>query len=303
MPNVLITGASTGIGRSCALDLCRRGWGVLAGVRREVDGKDLLLQREGGWPGKLLPVQLDVTKADDLKEAAKIAIDFCGESGLQGLVNNAGIVVAGPLEFLPMFGFRNQLEVNTIGALAATQAFLPLLRMAAKRQNNPSGKSDESIVIKAPPRIIMMSSISGRVGTPLVGAYNASKFAMEGMSDALRRELRSHGIDVVLVEPGAIATPIWKKSSESAARLEPSFPPVSHEVYGPFIAAMKRKLPKVEARAIQAERVSKVVSNALSNKRARTRYLVGNDAKIAALLQKILPTRLFDRIISWDALK
>ncbi len=303
MPNVIITGASTGIGRAIALDLHRRGWSVLAGVRRKVDGEALLVDAGAtttpdsgdvpvGGPrhARFQPLQLDVVSADDLAAAQKVATEFCGDEGLHALINNAGIVVPGPLEFLPLDGFRKQLEVNTTGALAATQAFLPLMRQV----NLPSPN---------PPRILMVSSISGRVGTPLVGAYNASKFAMEGMSDAMRRELLPHGIDVILIEPGAIATPIWQRSSDRAARMQPNFPPQFEQYYADFLDGMRRNLPKVQKRAIPAERVATVVHTALSKRKPKARYLVGTDAKIGAWLNRLLPTRLFDRLLTWDATK
>jgi NAD(P)-dependent dehydrogenase (short-subunit alcohol dehydrogenase family) len=298
MPNVIVTGASTGIGRAIALDLHRRGWSVLAGIRRDVDGADLLAAANSNEAnsgsaagGRLQPLRLDITNADQLAASTEIAAEFCGDAGLQVLINNAGIVVPGPLEFLPLDGFRKQLEVNTTGALAATQQFLPLLRLAAAEK--PSHK----------PRILMVSSISGRVGTPMVGAYNASKFAMEGMSDALRRELLSHDIDVILIEPGAIATPIWRTTSIRAQRMEPDFPQRSSEVYAPFVQSLRNNLPKIEKRAIPAERVAEVVFTAVSKRRPKARYLIGTDAKLGAWLQRLLPTRWFDRLIVWDALR
>jgi NAD(P)-dependent dehydrogenase (short-subunit alcohol dehydrogenase family) len=297
MPNVIITGASTGIGRAIAIDLHRRGWSVLAGVRRDSDGDTLV---EAAGPG-LTPLQLDVTSADDLSAAFPLAQEFCGDDGLHALINNAGIVVPGPLEFLPLDGFRTQLEVNTTGALAATQTFLPLMREAVGKAPSNQGQANASAPHQ--PRILMVSSISGRVGTPLVGAYNASKFAMEGMSDAMRRELLPHGIDVVLIEPGAIATPIWQRSSDRADRMQEKFPPQFHQIYGPFLDGMRRNLPKVQKRAIPAQRVADVVATALQKRKPKARYLVGTDAKIGAWLNRLLPTRLFDRLITWDATK
>lgn len=297
MPNVIITGASTGIGRAIAIDLHRRGWSVLAGVRRESDGEALV---EATGPG-LTPLQLDVTSADDLSAAFQQAEEFCGEDGLHALINNAGIVVPGPLEFLPLDGFRKQLEVNTTGALASTQTFLPLMREAVGKA--PAGDSNASAAPPRQPRILMVSSISGRVGTPLVGAYNASKFAMEGMSDAMRRELLPYGIDVILIEPGAIATPIWQRSSDRADRMLSNYPPAFHQIYAPFLDGMRRNLPKVQKRAIPAERVAEVVHTALSKRKPKARYLVGTDAKIGAWLNRLLPTRVFDRLLTWDATK
>lgn len=288
MPNVIITGASTGIGRAITLDLQRRGWSVLAGVRRDVDGEALLADSVQSG-GRLQPILLDVTNAEHLKNAAQTAAGFCAEEGLHALINNAGIVVPGPLEFLPIDGFRKQLEVNTTGALAATQTFLPLIRQAVGGQRQP--------------RILMVSSISGRVATPMVGAYNASKFAMEGMSDALRRELLPHGIDVVLIEPGAIATPIWKTSSDRATRMRSDFPAQMDQHYGKFLDGLRHSLPKTEKRAIPAQRVAEVVHTALEKRKPKARYLIGKDARLGAWLNRIFPTRFFDRLITWDATK
>ena len=178
---VLVTGASTGIGEATVLHLRELGFDPIAAVRKDEDAERL----EGRG---LRTTRIDVTDADQIAAAR----DALGDEPLAGLVNNAGIAVAAPLEFLPIDRLRQQLEINLIGQAAVTQAFLPALRRARGR-------------------IINVSSIGGRVGLPLVGAYNASKFGLEGLSDSLRRELRPLGVDVILIEPGGVKTPIWNK--------------------------------------------------------------------------------------------
>src|ERR687894_214914 len=192
---VLVTGASTGIGEATVLHLRELGFDVIGAVRKDEDAERL----EGQG---LRTVRLDVTDAAQIAAAR----DSLGDAPLAGLVNNAGIAVASPLEFIPVDRLRQQLEVNLIGQIAVTQAFLPALRRAGGR-------------------IVMMSSIGGRVALPLVGPYNASKFGLEGASDSLRRELRPHGVDVILIEPGGVKTPIWKKSTRVATDIEAAMPP------------------------------------------------------------------------------
>ena len=192
---VLVTGASTGIGEATVLHLRQLGFDPIAAVRKDEDAERL--ESQG-----LRTARIDVTDADQIA-AAREAL---GEEPLAGLVNNAGIAVAAPLEFLPIDRLRQQLEINLIGQAAVTQAFLPALRRARGR-------------------IVNVSSIGGRVGLPLVGAYNASKFGLEGASDSLRRELRPHGVDVILIEPGGVRTPIWKKGASVADEIQADMPP------------------------------------------------------------------------------
>jgi NAD(P)-dependent dehydrogenase (short-subunit alcohol dehydrogenase family) len=198
--------------------------------------------------------------------------------GLDGLVNNAGIAVAGPLEFLPIDEFRRQLEVNVTGQVAVTQAFLSLLR-------------------KARGRIVNMGSIGGRLATPFVAPYNASKFAMEAITDALRVELKPWGIDVAIVEPGSIATPIWDKSTRSAREMEAKMPPQMRQLYGGAIDAMYSFAEEMERRGVAPQEVANAVAHAVRAKRPRTRYVVGFDAKIQAALAKVVPDRIRDILI------
>ncbi len=273
---VVITGASTGIGAACAVHLDRLGFLVFAGVRREQDGRTL--QRQGS--NRLIPLLLDVTEADSIRTAKQFVAERVGEAGLFGLVNNAGIAVAGPLEAVPIHDFRRQLEVNVIGQVAVTQAFLPLLRQARGR-------------------IVNMGSIAGRSAMPLMAPYSASKFALEAITDALRLEVQQWGIRVVIVEPGAIATPIWDKSGKDAVDLEAATPAELRRLYGPVMTAVRKVVAKAAERAISPESVAKAVEYALTAACPKTRYLVGPDAKLRALMLKLLPDRISDRVLIW----
>jgi NAD(P)-dependent dehydrogenase (short-subunit alcohol dehydrogenase family) len=268
---VVITGASTGIGAACALRLDRLGFRVFAGVRKPEDGE--ALQRRGST--RLTTLRLDVTDTESIARAKEFVAELVGEAGLFGLINNAGIAVAGPLEAVPIADLRKQFEVNVIGQVAVTQAFLALLR-------------------KSRGRIVNMGSIAGRAAMPLMGPYSASKFALEALTDALRLEVLQWGIQVSIVEPGAIATPIWQKSGEQAEELARTVPEEMKTLYAGVIAGVRTRVAEAAARAIPAEVVAEAVEHALTSARPKTRYLVGHDAKIRALMIKLLPDRLSD---------
>lgn len=272
---VVITGASTGIGAACALHLDRLGFTVFAGVRKQEDG--VALQRSSS--DRLIPIPLDVTEQASIEEARALVSDRMGTNGLYGLVNNAGIAVVGPLEAVPIPDLRRQLEVNVIGQMAVTQAFLPLIR-------------------KARGRIVNMGSIAGRSTMPLMGPYSASKFALEAMTDALRLEVQQWGIHVSIVEPGAITTPIWEKTTSDANHREASLPGELRTLYEPVVAGVRRVVEEAAKRAIPADVVARVVEEALTAPSPKTRYLVGNDAKLRAFMVKILPDRLSDKILT-----
>ncbi|HEU4743335.1 MAG TPA: SDR family NAD(P)-dependent oxidoreductase [Meiothermus sp.] len=272
MRAVLVTGASTGIGLECALHLSRQGFKVFAGVRRETDANHLKTQAS-----YLTPLLLDVTDLASIQKSAQVVAEAVGQAGLWGLVNNAGIAVAGPLEFLPLEELRRQYEVNVIGQVAVTQAFLPLLR-------------------KARGRIVMMSSISGRVASPMMGPYASSKFALEALSDSLRRELMGWGLEVAVIEPGNIQTPIWGKGVSWGKRLLEQLPPRAKELYGTGMDQILRYIEGMDAKGLPPLEVAKVVEHALTAPRPRTRYVVGRGAKLAAFLSRVLPDRLMDRV-------
>ncbi|HEX7117148.1 MAG TPA: SDR family oxidoreductase [Longimicrobiales bacterium] len=273
MRAIVITGASKGIGRACALRLDRAGFHVFAGVREPADGEALRAEASE----RLTPIRLDVTDDVAIAESARTVAEAVGAAGLAGLVNNAGIAIAGPLEFLPTAELRRQLEVNVIGQLAVTRAFLPLLRRARGR-------------------IVNMGSISGLMALPFTGAYAASKHALEAATDALRIELAPWGIHVAIIEPGVIATPIWETSEAAANRIMEDYPAEAWEYYGGVIDLVRRSARHGAARGLPPDEVAKAVEHALTARRPKTRYLVGSDARIRALIRR-LPDRLRDRLI------
>lgn len=274
---VVITGASTGIGAACALHLDRLGFVVFAGVRKIEDGE--ALQRQGGANG-LIPLILDVTDDGSIQQSRTIVAAHVGTNGLFGLINNAGIAVVGPLEAVPIPDLRRQLEVNLIGQVAVTQTFLPLIRTARGR-------------------IVNMGSIAGRAAMPLMGPYSASKFALEAITDALRLEVQQWGIEVSIVEPGAIATPIWDKSGKGATDLEAATTPELRMLYADVITGVRKVVAEAANRAIASEAVAKAVEHALTAARPKTRYLVGADARFRALMVKLLPDRVSDTVLTW----
>jgi NAD(P)-dependent dehydrogenase (short-subunit alcohol dehydrogenase family) len=254
-----VTGASSGIGEACALRLARNGWRVLAGVRKAGDA-----------PAGTEEVLLDVTDAEAVRAAAERVEE------LHGLVNNAGIAVAAPLEALPLDELRRQLEVNVIGQVAVTQALLPQLRRGRGR-------------------VVFVGSIAGRSALPFLGAYAASKHALEAVGDALRVELAPWGIHVSIVEPGSIATPIWTKGATMADAIQARVPPETLVLYRDRMDAFRRAAAAAGRRGVGPDRVAEVVEDALTADRPKTRYLVGRDAKLRALFER-LPDRARDRV-------
>ena len=274
MKSVVITGASSGIGEACAAFLDARGWQVFASVRKDADAQRL----HRNASDRLTPLFLDIVDGESIARAGEVVRETVGEHGLDGLVNNAGIGVTGPLEFVPMDDLRRQFEVNVFGHVAVTQQFLPLLRAAGGR-------------------IVNMSSIGGRFAAPFLGPYSMSKFALEAYSDALRRELSPWGIDVSCVEPGAIATLIWQKSIDTSADAQAGAPPRARELYAPGMDASRRYAERSSRDALPPELVARVVCHALTAPKPRTRYVIGARAKIAAALTRLLPDRMFDAVI------
>jgi len=265
---VLVTGASTGIGEATALHLRELGFDPIAAVRKDEDAERL--ETRG-----LRTTRIDVTDADQIAAAR----DALGDEPLAGLVNNAGIAVAAPLEFLPVDRLRQQLEINLIGQVAVTQAFLPALRRGRGR-------------------IVNVSSIGGRVALPLLGAYNASKFGLEGASDSLRRELRAHGVDVIVIEPGGVKTRIWDTSNRLADEILAELPPEAERLYGRTIEAVRKQTVRIETESgIEPRVVAEAIGEALTSSRPRARYLVGRDAKLRVRLAAVLPARVMDRLI------
>ncbi len=266
MRTALVTGASSGIGAATATQLARSGWRVLAGVRRAGDA-----------PAGTEEVLLDVTDAEQIAAAA------AGVERLDGLVNNAGIAIAMPLEFVPLDELRHQLEVNVVGQIAVTQAFLPAIRAARGR-------------------IVFVGSIAGKSALPFLGPYAASKHALEAVADSLRLELRPWGVEISIVEPGTIRTPIWTRGGEKADELLAADDRAG-DLYGGRIAAFRRIAAKRGAAGAPPEAVARVIEAALTAGRPRTRSLVGRDARIRAGIER-LPARardrLFDRLLLRD---
>jgi NAD(P)-dependent dehydrogenase (short-subunit alcohol dehydrogenase family) len=277
--HVLITGSSTGIGRACALHLARKGYSVLAGVRRETDAASLLAAAAGD---PLQPILIDVADADSIAAACVRIAEITGNFGLRGLVNNAGIGVLGPVEFVEIDGWRKQFEVNLFGQIAVTQAMLPLLRRHVAARGAGAA------------RIINIGSIAGRIGQPILGPYCASKHAMEALSDVLRLELAGQGVQVSLLEPGAIKSEIWRKGEETASGVPADAP--ARQNYGQLIDAIARIAKKSAANAPPAELVATVVERCLTSRRAPSRVVIGRDAKVAAILRRFLPDHWFDAI-------
>jgi NAD(P)-dependent dehydrogenase (short-subunit alcohol dehydrogenase family) len=269
---VLVTGASTGIGFACTETLANAGFLVFAAVRSERDA-----HRVSSLHGNVRPVLLDVTVAEQIAAAAN-AIRASGVP-LWGVVNNAGIAVAGPLEYLPLDDFRKQFEVNLFGALAATQAMLPLLR------EHGGG------------RVVFMSSVSGQIAPPLIGPYAASKFALEALADSLRMELSPFGIRVSVVQPGNVRTPIWQKGREAKDELVARVPPEAMKQYGKAVEALVRATEREERTGIAPDVVADAVRRALSDRAPKARYAVGNPPAWQRRFAALLPERLRDKLI------
>lgn len=274
MASIVVTGASTGIGRGTVAHLSRQGHTVFAGVRRPEDGERLTAD----LGATVVPLLVDVTDPEQVAAAAATVTERVGTAGLDGLVNNAGIAVGGPLEHIAIDEVRRQLDVNVVAQVGVTQAMLPLIRRATGR-------------------IVFIGSLSGRVGLPMTGPYAASKFALEGLTESWRAELAPWGIKVVLIEPGSIKTEIWTKARQDADMLEREFPPEVVEQYRPHIAMVRTAIERQDRVAIPPSKVAKVVETALFASRPRARYLVGADAKVAGAFSRFLPDGLKASVI------
>jgi len=264
MRTVLVTGASRGIGRALAVSLSQAGWDVYAGVR------ELSTETEAG----ITPVLLDVTNAEHV---AKLP-DALPEK-LDALVNNAGVVVGGPVEGLDLDNLREQLEVNVVGQIAVTQAVLPRVRFARGR-------------------IVFISSINGRLAAPMIGAYNASKFALEAIADTLRLELRPWGVNVVTVEPGSTDTDIWRGALDQLAATEDGLSDEIRELYRGHIDGMRKATEFIQKHTVPVDDVVDVVTRALTAGRPRPRYVVGAATKAQIGFANLMPTRAVDATLA-----
>ncbi|MBM3623779.1 MAG: SDR family NAD(P)-dependent oxidoreductase, partial [Alphaproteobacteria bacterium] len=274
MKSVVVTGASTGIGAACVDLLVEKGFLVFASVRKEAAAAELVARHGAA----VVPLLFDVTDAGAVAAAARVVEGRLEGEMLDGLVNNAGVAVPGPLLYLPIDEFRRQIEVNLIGQLQVIQAFAPLFGAGTLR-NGTRG------------RIVNMSSVAGRFAAPFLGAYNTSKFALEGMSDALRRELMVYGVDVILIEPGMIATPIWDKAEGTDLRL---FADTAYAAPGrrmlTWLVGEGRRSPGPEV-------VAQAVLRAVTDPRPPARIPVVRNRFTDYTLRRLLPTRLVDRLV------
>ena len=266
---VLVTGTSSGIGRATALHLATLGFEVVAGVRREEDGSAVRALS----PERIEPIVLDVTRPDQVRSAYERA----SQSGLAGLVNNAGVSVQGPVEFLSLDELRRQLEINFVGQVAVTQAMLPLLRASKGR-------------------IVMVSSIGGRLALPFVSPYNASKFALEALSDSLRMELAPLGVGVSIIEPGSVKTEIWRKGTDAGAEMLAALPAEGRTIYGKRLEGLMEAARKTAARGVEPIEVAEAIAHALTARRPKPRYVIGSDAKARLALSRIVSTRTLDSL-------
>jgi NAD(P)-dependent dehydrogenase (short-subunit alcohol dehydrogenase family) len=270
----VVTGASTGIGRACVAELVRTGARVWASVRTDQDEKALLHDH----PDAVSVLRMDLADPASVRAAGE---RVCAAGPLHGLVNNAGVALPGPLEHIPMEVFRRQIEVNMIGQLAVTQAMLPALRQAREQG--------------AQARIVMIGSIGGRIAGPMLGPYHASKFGLVGLTDTLRAELAPAAIQVVLIEPGAIATPIWSRGAAAGDEMLARLAPAGRERYAAQITAARANAARSAERGLAPERAARVIVRALTTRNPRPRYLIGNDAHVAAVAAR-LPYRLRYRL-------
>ena len=270
---VVVTGASSGIGAATVARLARHGFEVFAGVRNEADAQ-AAAQRPN-----VTALMMDITDAAMIAAARERVEEIVGEHGLAGLVNNAGIVTAGPLEFQPLDDFRHQLEVNLVGHLAVTQAFLPLIRRGGGR-------------------IVNVGSIGGLLVLPIQGAYSASKFGLEAFSDALRMELSPAGIAVSHVDPGVTDTPIFGKTLVALDRALADLHERGHHEYDAFFAAIRATVEKSPRSAAPAEDLAKVIERALTDDHPKSRYHAGHGSKQAYLASRTLSDHAKDALVA-----
>lgn len=270
---ILVTGASTGIGRFAAKVLAKRGYTVLAGVRTRAAQVELSSWDAG--PGRIQVCHLDITCEEQIDAAVHLAEKTVSPEVPFFLLNNAGITVPGPIEFVALEDLRKAFEVNLIGQLAMVQAFLPLIRRSRGR-------------------IVQVSSAMGRLAMPLSGPYAASKYALEGLMDSLRRELHRSGVKVCLLEPGSVRSAIWRKIDAQADDIERRLPAEARQRYEGVAKVMSVLWKKAEAEAVSPAAVARALVHALESRSPKARYPVGTDARLIALMSVFLPGRALD---------
>lgn len=272
--SAVVTGVSTGIGRAIAQSLVNDGWRVFGSVRKEKDAEAV----RAALGDNFTPLLFDVTDDEAIKASANEVRKALNGRTLNGLVNNAGIAVAGPLRYLPVDDLRHQMEVNLFGALRVTQAFLPMLGADKEFTGTPG-------------RIVNMSSVAGKLASPIMGPYSMSKHALEAFTDALRRELMMHGIDVVVVGPGAIKTPIWDKADDIDAEQ------YRGTEYYDILVGMREKYKELGDSGLPPETIGDLVLNILSGRETKTRYAILRDKFLMWTLPRLLPKRMVDKVI------
>ena len=270
MPSVLVTGAARGIGKAIVEHLAATGWDVIAGVRSEQDAFAITKVNPQG----VSAVILDITNAEHI---ARLPDSL--PQRLDAVVNNAGVAVGGPVETVSPDEWRNVLETNVIGQFAVTRAVLPKLRESRGR-------------------VLFISSVNGRIATPMLGPYSASKFALEAACDALRVELKGWGIPVVLIEPAQTDTDMWRTADDMVVQIEAGMSPDQRDLYAKHIAGMKKFVPRARKMASPTKKVVAVVEEALTARRPRARYVVALLPKVQTVLVTNMPTALRDRLMT-----
>jgi NAD(P)-dependent dehydrogenase (short-subunit alcohol dehydrogenase family) len=268
---IVVTGASTGIGAATARELASRGFHVLAGIRRDSDAEALRAER-------IEPHTLDITVDTDIAAIAERVAHDPDHRPLRALVNNAGIAVNAPVEVLPMTEWRRQFEVNLFGHIAMTQALLPAL-------------------LESSGTVVNISSVGGRVAMATYGAYAGSKFALEAVSDALRREVEEFGVKVIVVEPGAVTTEMSRRGTTTADRLAAEMTSDQHERYDALIGAITTQAQTFARDGVPAAHAARVIGDAITTTTPRTRYTIGRDAAVLVRLARLIPDRLLDRML------
>ena len=266
MPTVPVTGAARGIGRATTLRLAAAGWDVIAGVRRPQDGDSLA----DSGQGRVRPVALDVSDAEQI---AALAPELT--AGLDALVGNAGIFVGGPVETVAPDELRRQLEVNVVGQVAVAQAVLPHLRASRGR-------------------LVFVSSVAGRISTPMFGVYSASKFALEAVADAMRMELAPWGIRVSVIEPAQTDTDLWRHADEQLDETVAGLSPEHRNLYAKHLEGFRKTIPRSQRAAAPADGVAATIETALAATRPKARYVVGTAVRIQGAVFGALPTPVRD---------
>lgn len=274
MKSIVITGVSSGIGYGAAGEFVRNGYRVFGSVRKWEDAERLA----GEMGPNFRPLHFDVTDRDAVLRAAEEVGEALGGVGLDGLINNAGTAIGGPLMLQPLEQVRAHFEINVLGLVSVTQAFLPLLGANKDRAHGPG-------------RIFNVSSVGGRIASPFIGAYAGTKHAVEGISDSLRRELLPYGIDVIVIEPGAVRTEIWDKGAAGTDRYAGSD-------YADAMARFARYAEDLAGNGYSPEEFGRFVREAFEQKRPRTRYAISRRKLASFTIPRLLPDRLLDRLIA-----